>query len=54
MKYYVFENIMESEHKWFAPNIMENGAFALLKQMLNFPQYFQSIQNLTQIIPDFF
>ena len=29
LKYHVFENIME------------NGAFALLEQMLHFPSYFQ-------------
>ena len=35
LKYHVFENIMENE------------TFALLELMLHFPQYFQSIQNLT-------
>ena len=34
LKYPVFENIME------------NGAFALLKQMLHFPQYFQKYSKL--------
>ena len=33
---------------------MENGASAPLEQMLNFPWYFQSIQNFTYISIDFF
>ena len=51
LKYHVFENIME------------NGAFALLEQMLHFPQkrkcsifhiIFKSIQTLTSIFLEFF
>ena len=34
LKYHVFENIMD------------NGAFALLEQMLHFPQYFQKYSKL--------
>ena len=34
LKYHVFENIME------------NRAFALLEQMLHFPQYFQKYSKL--------
>ena len=37
LKYHVFENIME------------NGAFALLEQMLHFPLYFQKCSNLNLI-----
>ena len=36
-KYHVFENIME------------NGAFALLEQMLHFPLYFQKYSKLNLI-----
>ena len=43
LKYHVYENIVE------------NGAFALLEQMLHFPLYFHvSIQNLTYIFLKFF
>ena len=41
-KYHVFENIME------------NGAFALLEQMIHFHIIFKSIQNFTWIFLDFF
>ena len=35
-------------------NIMENGAFALLEQMLHFPLYFQKYSKLYLIFIDFF
>ena len=42
LKYHVFENIME------------NGAFALLKQMLHFPKCFQKYSKLNLISSRFF
>ena len=38
LKYHVFENIME------------NGAFALLEQMLHFSEYFQKYSELKLIL----
>ena len=42
LKYHIFENIKE------------NGAFALLEQMLHFPYYFQMYSKLNLNVPDFF
>ena len=35
-------------------NIMENGAFALLEQMLHFPKYFQNYSKLNLNFLEFF
>ena len=42
LKYHVFENIMK------------NGAFAHLEQMLHFPYYFHKYSNLAKIFLEFF